>query len=147
MKCSVALPHVLAIDEPRAVGSVQQIVLPAKTIGATLANYTTPKVRGHLLRPDDDSHGDILVVGKARDLADSFPHVLVAKVSGEPQPDKVVDFSGAAWHRHREEADVLLDAGEHSVAGAAQADGVVRLRRSRRLRRACRLPGVRRCGW
>jgi len=95
----VKLPRLLAIDERFDGNTIQQLLLPACVIEATVADYSGPRLEATMIVPVEGEEQEILLLEKQRNAPDRFARVIryqerIDKASPE------ADLSRGIWLTH-----------------------------------------------
>lgn len=105
MSITIKLPSVLAVNETINGNSIQQVLIPACTLEASIANYTFSNIKGKVLVPTDSSGEKILVVEKKNQLSNSFSKIIFLNQKQLAEPAENYDLSTCTWLKHKEIKD------------------------------------------
>jgi superfamily II DNA or RNA helicase len=106
MSLKIKIPPLFSINENIKGNLIQQIVIPACSLEATVANYTSPKIKGKLLIPTNSDGEKILLVGKKDQSTSSFSKIILVN---QKQIDEFVespDLSTNVWLKHPDSDEV-----------------------------------------
>lgn len=108
MKAKFQFPAIWGINERWNGNSIQQLIVPSRTIDATVTEYANVffkgqkrnQVKGFIITPDDGVNGKAFAITSGNHAPDEFENVLRPKSSKILDTAEFVDYSKAAWIRH-----------------------------------------------
>jgi hypothetical protein len=112
MSIKVKLPPLFLISVAVGDNFIQQLGVPSHSIDANLASYTSTKLKGQIVVPQNTSESQILLIRKKGQSTDSFQKTLYFKDDLSDGQDEPIDLSGGSWIKH----PMLIDDGRSTVS-------------------------------
>jgi superfamily II DNA or RNA helicase len=115
----VKLPPLYHINLQEGGNSVLQLILPAHSIDATIEPFSEARVKGFLVRPQDNTPSILAITNYGRPPS-SFSHALRLRIeTPDPKSKKHIDLSAGRWESHPAQLSLpssLADYESHALA-------------------------------
>jgi superfamily II DNA or RNA helicase len=117
MSIKVKLPPLFLISVAVGDNLIQQLGVASHSIDANLASFTSTKLKGQIVVPQNTSESQILLIRKKGQSTDSFQKTLYFKDDLSDGHDEPIDLSGGTWIKH----PMLIDDGRSTVSKVVES--------------------------